>query len=272
MSIVVRAFCHSGGLKAGDAVGDRLGAGHGGAAVGERAHEEEQPEGLGRDVGRDDAGHLRRLAEQRAEHAEAEHQQRAAEEDVGRGGEDRAALADAAQVHGHDDQDREDDDRHRDRRENREGRIEGLDACRHADRDGQDVVRQQRRGRDQARQDAQVRVGDDVAAAAVRVRADGLPVGERDEREDANDREGDRQQPAEGLGEPTAEQGEQARLRGVGHRRHDVGGEDRQRLPFRAVARRAPPRSRADGRRGPGESWRAHGPTVSWARPLPALR
>ena len=45
------------------------------------------------------------------DHADPDEEQDADHEDVGRQGEDRAALADAPQVHGHHQEDRHDDER-----------------------------------------------------------------------------------------------------------------------------------------------------------------
>ena len=112
MSMVVRAFCHSGGLKAGTPLAT--------ASVPVMA---EQPSAKARmrrsspnvSAGTwagDDVGHVGCLAQNRAQHAERDQQQRAAQEDVGRAGEDRAALADAPQVDRHHEEDEQHDQGH----------------------------------------------------------------------------------------------------------------------------------------------------------------
>ena len=63
----------------------------------------------------------------------------------------------------------------------REGRDQRGHAGGDADRDGQDVADQQRRAGGQRRQLAEVVLGHDVAAAAVRVGLDRLPVGDADD-------------------------------------------------------------------------------------------
>ncbi len=126
----------------------------------------------------------------RLEHAHADQQQHRADEDVGGAGEERAALPQAAQVHHHDQQDRQRDQRHGQPGllDPREGGVDRLNARRHADRNGQDVVRQQRSRGDEARQYAKVGVSHDVAAAAVGIGPDRLPVAEGDDEEEARPR------------------------------------------------------------------------------------
>ena len=101
----------------------------------------------------------------------------------------------------------------------------------HAHGDGEHVVRQQRAGRDETRKYAQVRMRHDVAAAAVRIRPDRLPVAERHDEQQQHDHDRDRHQVVEGV-PARAEQDEHAGPACIGHRRHHVRGEDRQRLPL----------------------------------------
>ena len=75
-------------------------------------------------------------------------------------------------------------------------------------------------------------MGDDVAAAPVRVGPDRLAIGEGHEDQQADDEQGDRDQVAERQ-RARREKGEHARLGGVGHRRHHVAREDGEGLPFR---------------------------------------
>ena len=58
-------------------------------------------------------------------------------------------------------------------------------------RNGQDVVDQQCRGRDEPRDDAVVLARDEIAPATVRIRADDSRLREHDDREDAGDRDRD---------------------------------------------------------------------------------
>ena len=110
------------------------------------------------------------------------------DEHVRRDGEDRAALANAAQVdehHGHDP----------DRGEldaqivelSGEGRRDRRDPRRDTYRDRQDVVGEERCRRDEAGPDTEVLPRHDVAAAAVGVGTDGLPIRDDDDREHGHD-------------------------------------------------------------------------------------
>ena len=110
-----------------------------------------------------------------------------------------------------------------------ERRGDRRDAGRDAHRDREDVVREQRGRGDEPGPDPEVLAGDDVAAAAVRVGPDRLPVGHDDDREDGHDERRDGQREPECAG-PGGQQGEQDRLGRVGHRRQVVAAEDGQRL------------------------------------------
>ena len=82
------------------------------------------------------------------------------------------------------------------------------DAGRDRHRDGEDVVDEQRRARDQRRVLAEVLAADDVAAAAARVGEDRLAVRRDDDREQDRDRDRDRDRAcrgrARGSSAPTA--------------------------------------------------------------------
>ena len=105
------------------------------------------------------------------------------------------------------------------------------DAGRDRHRDGEDVVDEQRRARDERRVLAEVLAADDVGAAAARVREDRLPVRRRDDREQERDRDRDRDK----LREPEREarrpdrDDEEDLLGRVRGRRDRVGREDRER-------------------------------------------
>ena len=220
------------GLEGRDAVGDRFGAGHRRRAVRERTQDDQQAQCLDARHRRRDARDVRWRPRQHLHHPHADEEQRSDHERIGRDREDRAALADATQVDGHDEQDREDDELDLDLAKHRKCRREREHPGRDAHRDREDVVDEQRRCADQARQHAEVRPRHDVTAAAAGIRLDGLPVRERDQAEERHDQHRD------GHHEPERrrtrdEQGEHRGLGRVGDRRHDVAREDRKRLPDR---------------------------------------
>ncbi len=95
------------------------------------------------------------------------------------------------------------------------------------DGDGEDVVDEERRRRDEARQPSEVVLGDDVGAAARLVGVHRLRVGEDDDRQHCCDHDGDRHDQA-GRRRRGCDQHDEPRLGRVGHRRQRVGGEDRQ--------------------------------------------
>ena len=83
-------------------------------------------------------------------------------------------------------------------REARHGRDERDDARSDGDRDGEDVVGEERSGTDEARERAEVVLGDDVGAAGGLVDAHGLLVGDDHDREQGSDRDRDGQELASG--------------------------------------------------------------------------
>ena len=116
-----------------------------------------------------------------------EEHHRGDDDDVGvrREREQAARLLDPAQVRERDEQDDHEADRDAMLREPVElrNRDDGGDAGRDRHRDGEDVVDEQRRARDQRRVLAEVLAADDVGTATARVGEDRLPVRRRDERE-----------------------------------------------------------------------------------------
>ena len=174
---------------------------------------------------------LWKLAGQRAEHADGDEQQHRADEDVGGAGEQRAALPQSAQVHDHDQQDRERDQRNRHGLKHRKGRIESLDAGRHAHGHGQHVVGEERSGGDEAGQHAQVGVGHDVAAAAVGIGPDRLAIAEGDDDQQGDDDDGQPEDVLEAV-LAGADQDEHHGAGRVGDGGHHVRREDRQGLPL----------------------------------------
>ena len=76
--------------------------------------------------------------------------------------------------------------------ERRDGRRDGCDTRRDAHRDGEHVVRQQRRARHEAGVHAEVLPAHDVGAARARVGQDRLPVGAHDDGDEQGDAQRDR--------------------------------------------------------------------------------
>ena len=113
------------------------------------------------------------------------------------------------------------------RRERRRHRRDREHAGSDGDRDREHVVDEQRRGRDEARDDAEILLRDDVRAAARLVRLDRLGVREDDDREDRGDRDRDREDEVSG-GDRCADEDDERGFRGVRDRGERIGGEDRQ--------------------------------------------
>ena len=95
---------------------------------------------------------------------------------------------------------------------------------RDADRNRQHVIDQKRRRRDQPRPFAQILVGDEIRAAALRVGMDGLHVRCRDDGEQRGDDQRDRESEMQEGGSGDDER-EEYFLGGVGDRGKGVGGE-----------------------------------------------
>ena len=149
--------------------------------------------------------------------------------DVRRNGEDVAGFANAPQVHHR----HQGNDYHRDHDTGFEscweGRRNGFNSSRHRHSDGQDVVGEKRGGSDEPGHCAQVLEGNHVAAAAVGVGKDHLPVADDDDRQDGDD--GQRERHRERQRANTGKDKHAHDLFGRVCRRRDVvGGEDRQAL------------------------------------------
>ncbi len=160
--------------------------------------------------------------------APADHREDPDDEAVGRDREGEAGLPDAAQVQcgQHPDHDQRDDllvpaDAAQGRR-----RVGDTGGDRHCD--GHHVVDEQRARHRHAEPRTEVRGGDLVVAAAAGIGVHGLPVRRDDGDHDRRDGEPDPR--CVGVRRDAGEaQGEEDLLRGVGHRRQRVTGEDRQR-------------------------------------------
>ena len=166
------------------------------------------------------------------ERPDGDHQQRREDEQVGRDREDVAGLAQAAQVADGDQADRADPDDHAPIEQRREGRDDLLDRRRGRHRDRQDVVDEQRRGRDERDPLADVPAGDRVRAATGRVGDADLAVADRDHDQQAADQDADLEPVGEG-DDAAEDQDPQDLFGGVGRRRDGVRAEDRQRLLLR---------------------------------------
>ena len=236
---VMAALREAGALERADAVGDGFGAGHGDAPAGKRAQHQISEREPGREAAVADADGVKRVARRTAaatvrvadeelHNAGADEREHRDDECVRRDAERGARLAHAAEVHEHRDDDGGDAERDGAAARARVGRRDGRDAARDRDRDGEDVVREERGGSGEAGQWAQVLIGDGEGSAAPGVGEDRLPVGECDEDEQPDDDGRDRQDVAERGG---AEGGEDVEdlVRGVRDRRDRVGGEDGER-------------------------------------------
>ena len=157
----------------------------------------------------------------RREHHRDEHVRRKAEQ--------RARLAHAAQVHEHEQENRADAERHL---VGGQRRIRGRDRGHPArDRDGygEDVVGEQRCGRNEPRAHAEIVLGDRERAAASRIREDRLPVREPDEHQQRDDDHGDRKDVRRRDDAREHGEHEEDLLGRVRHRGDGVGGEHGER-------------------------------------------
>ena len=182
-------------LERRDAVGDGLDAGQRDRAAGEGLEQEQDADrlevvrggkgtasGSGRDLDDGPADDV--------DQADRDDPQGQADEQVGRDREDVAGLAQAAQVGDRDERDRDERDLDPEVVGGRDDRLDLGDRGGRRDRDGHDVVDEQRRGGDEPEDRGQVGLGHDVGAAAVRVGAADLPV--RDGHDGEQDRDRDR--------------------------------------------------------------------------------
>ena len=128
----------------------------------------------------------------------------------------------------------------------RQQRADGLGPRHQADGSGQRVVDQQGRCSNQADVAAEVFAHHHIGAAAIGIGRDRLAVGEHHDRDQGDDRHGDRHRKPEGC---TASQHQHAQggFRCVGHRGEGIGGQDRQGLDVgqtlisSGIARQGPP-------------------------------
>ena len=214
---------------------DGLGAGQGDGARGERPQQQDEGERLEGVL--DLADDLFLVADALAEDDDPErphgdHDQRRDHEQVGRDREDVAGLAQAAQVADRDEADRTDPDDDPPVEQARERRRDLLHGGRGRHRDGQHVVDEQGRGRDERDGAPDVPAGDRVRAATGRVGDADLAVADRDDRQ----QEADRDAHLEAVGErrDAAEDQDAQDLLGRVRRRADrVRAEDRERLLLR---------------------------------------
>lgn len=220
-----------GAAEGGDAVADRLDAGERGAAGGEGAQQQED-EGEAREARvlrldlelRGGRGHG--LAEDQApDDAPDQHEEDAADEDVGGDGEELARLPDAAQVHHREQGDGDDRAERLVLDDEGDGRPEVLDAGGDRHGHGQHVVDEEGAGDGASRPRAQVGLGHLVGAAAVGVGVHGLPIG--GDHGGHQDHHRQRDPGAEVVRRRARQREDQQHLAGrVGDRGERVGGED----------------------------------------------
>lgn len=156
-----------------------------------------------------------------AEEADGDHREDRADEEHGRDEEGPGRIDDPPEVHGGDQG--QDGEAHPDPVivEGREGGGQGGHADGDGDGDVEDVVEDQRGGRDQAGPPPQMPPGHRVRAAAVRERGDDLSVRGHQHREERGDGERDREGEAHAVG-ARGGQDEHDRLGSVRHGRHRV--------------------------------------------------
>ena len=174
----------------------------------------------------------RRVAEHRAREADDDHDEDAADEQVGRHRERLRRLAHAAQVHRGEDDDEEHRELDAERVELGDRRDDVVDARRDRHDDGHHVVDEQGGGHDEAGLLAEVAVRHLVVAAARRVGADQLAVGRDDRDEQHDDRDRDPRREAQ-EGEPADHEDHEQLLRRVRHGGERVAREDREREVLR---------------------------------------
>jgi hypothetical protein len=173
-------------------------AGHGGTPAGECPEEQPQPDAGGACLLGDD-GVLHSVSGPAEELPDQSNRDRAAEcqdEQIRGPHERQAGRADATHI----DQGEQHKDgqtqRERVRQQRRNRGDDSADPGRYGHGGVQDVVDRERRRRDQARQLAEVLMGDGERAAAVRVRADGLPVRHIDDQQQPDQAQADRHNPS----------------------------------------------------------------------------
>ena len=175
-------------------------------------------------------------AQWRAEHIDLEqppgqHDVHADHERVGGNRERGARLADAAQVHRRQHQDRDDSEQHLVLSDERHRRADVRHRRGHRHRNREHVIHEQRAGHCQARGVAEIGRDDLVVAAAGRVGVHVLPVAGDDDQHDRGDGQPDPRRHRVG-GQARDREHQEDFLRRVGHRRQRVGREDRQRDPL----------------------------------------
>ncbi len=230
-----------GPLEGGHPVADRLDTRQRGAAGRERAGQQEQQAERGQGVdlaglgvrrdGEPGALDVRQVTDGQPQEPVGAHAEDREHEEVGRDREEGARLADAAQVHGHQQQHHHGGDGGLVPVEPRDRAGGVLRPGRDAHRDGEHVVDEQRARDRHARPPAQVDGRDLVVAPAARVGVDVLAVRRDHGRHHQGDGDRDLPGPRVGAG-PREGQHDEDLVGGVGHRRERVAGEDRERDPL----------------------------------------
>ena len=228
-----------------NAIGDRLNASHGRATRAEGAQDQKQPQRL-------NGIHQRRRIGNKAmaegEVLQARHRQHHHHHHKGIGGNRKhpPGFFEPAQIgpaHQGQQQQRK---RHLVLPQLRQQRADGLGPRHQADGSGQRVVDQQGRCSDQAHVAAEVLAHHHIGAAAIGIGRDRLAVGEHHNRDQGDDRHGDRHRQPKG-GTASQHQHTQGGFRCIGHRGEGIGSQDRQGLNVGqplisgGIARQGPP-------------------------------
>ena len=219
-----------GWLERGHAVRDRLDPGDGRATRGEGLQDQEDESEARQRLRRRERELLRGLGEVPVARRTKDVAKRIAhhqEEEVRGGREDPPRFPDAPEVAEREDHDEGQRDRHPPCVEPLEhGGQRRRPRC-HGDRDGQDVVGEQRDAGDLRRLDPEVVAGDQIGAAGLRVCADRLPVREQEDAQHQEQRDRDRHDLREGRSSETGHDEDAEDLLGrVGGGRQVVAGED----------------------------------------------
>ena len=215
-----------------DTVCDRLYSCQGARPRGKRSQEDERSDRAcaGRDLMGNDR--VRWGAHDAFDEADSDEHEHRDDEAVGRQCERDPALPDAAEVDERDGSDREDTQLDVPARQGRDGGGNREDSAGHRDRDGQHVIDQQRRGRDEGRDRPEVVHCDDVGAAARLVGTHDLRVRECDDPEQDRDHDREREDEVK-RGRRNSDEDDHRGFCRVRDRADRVRREDRQRQELR---------------------------------------
>ncbi len=213
------------------AIAHRLDARHGGAAAGERPQQEPDANGCrrGRRRWRRDYRNGMAAGRESLDEANGDHRQQTEDEQISGDPKDTAGFANTAEVReGH----HHEDDQAEGQRVFLQPGQSG-DQCAYSRRDpdgrGQNIIHHQRCRGQQPRPDTKVLARNRIRAAALRVRHDGLAIGEVHDGEQRDDAEADGDDVGD-AGEPERDQQRESRFRPVGRGAERIEAENRN--PF----------------------------------------